>query len=265
MLLIPTQIKLNKTTIGLFMLAIFLLLTTAVNAQKYKDLMHDNSVNIYDVVNEAENHFKSFSEEEKMAKGSGWKGYQRWIFENEPKFYPSGDRMNVDPYFVSKIHKKFKMDFPSKNLFPTGWVDLGPNYIEQVTGHYAVGLGRVESYYADPNNDQHIYLGSRSGGFWKTTDGGSTWSGGSTDFLDASGVNTIAVSPTDPNALLINVRNAKNGTTHGIFRSTNGGDNWNLTNFSPTNLGWGGLGSNRQVYKIAYHPTITDLVFCWDE
>ena len=61
MLLIPTQIKLNKTTIGLLLMAIFLLLTTAVNAQKYKDLMHDSSVNIYDVVKEADKHFKSFT------------------------------------------------------------------------------------------------------------------------------------------------------------------------------------------------------------
>ena len=29
------------------------------------------------------------------------------------------------------------------------WEELGPYYIEEVTGHYAVGLGRVESFYID--------------------------------------------------------------------------------------------------------------------
>ena len=39
------------------------------------------------------------------------------------------------------------------------------------------------------------------------------------DFLFASGVNTIAVSPDNPNRVLINVRNSYNGTTHGIYES----------------------------------------------
>ena len=55
-------------------------------------------------------------------------------------------------------------------------------------------------------------LGSRSGG-WKTNNGGETWTN-STDFLIASGVNTIAVSPFDPQRILINVKNSHNDTTH---------------------------------------------------
>ena len=30
-----------------------------------------------------------------------------------------------------------------KALFDDGWEELGPHYIEEVTGHYAVGLGRI--------------------------------------------------------------------------------------------------------------------------
>ena len=86
------------------------------------------------------------------------------------------------------------------------WNELGPYYIEEVTGHYAVGLGRVEAFYIDPLNDDRIFLGSRSGGFWKTNNGGETWTN-STDFLIASGVNTIAVSPFDSQKILINVKN----------------------------------------------------------
>ena len=221
-------------------------------------MMHDPKVNVYDVINAAEAYFVNI---DKDAKGSGWKGYQRWKFETEPKFYPSGDRSNVDPYFVQHAFEGFKSNNINKALFNNGWEELGPHYIEQVTGHYAVGLGRIESFYADPTDVNRIYIGSRSGGFWKTIDGGTTWTEGTTDFLIASGVNTMTVSPTNSDSVLINVRNARNGTTHGIYRSVDAGDNWVESNFNPTTLGWGGLGTNRQIYQIAYHPTISGLVF----
>ena len=34
-------------------------LSSTANAQNYKNMMHDNSVNFYDAVNEAEKHFKT--------------------------------------------------------------------------------------------------------------------------------------------------------------------------------------------------------------
>jgi photosystem II stability/assembly factor-like uncharacterized protein len=40
-----------------------------------------------------------------------------------------------------------------------------------------------------------------------------------------------------------------------------GGDSWVLSNFSPTNVGLGGLGDNFNVYHVAYHPTVPNLVF----
>lgn len=146
-------------------------------------MINDPSINVYEVVAEAESYFQNI---DKNAKGSGWKAYNRWLYENEPKFYPSGDRSNVDPYFVSKEYLKNNI-LQEKSLFDNGWEELGPYYIEQVTGHYAVGLGRVESFYADPNDSNRIYLGSRSGGFWKTIDGGNTWVN-TTDFYLQQGL-----------------------------------------------------------------------------
>jgi hypothetical protein len=148
-----------------------------------------------------------------------------------------------------------------QRLFQNGWEDLGPLRVDSITGHYAAGLGRIEDFYVQPSNPNRLYLGSRSGGFWKSLDGGATWQGGATDFLVASGVNVMAVSPTNPDSILINVQNADNNYSHGIYRSINGGTSFNLSNFSPANVGFGGLGSNFRVYKIAYHPTIPNLVF----
>ena len=68
-------------------------------------MINDPSINVYEVVAEAESYFQNI---DKNAKGSGWKAYNRWLYENEPKFYPSGDRSYVDPFFVSKEYLKNK-------------------------------------------------------------------------------------------------------------------------------------------------------------
>lgn len=237
---------------------VFFVNSTMLTAQtNYKLMMDDMSVNYYDVVKAADTYFETHTK----GKGSGWKPYQRWKELNEYKYYPSGDRSNTDPYFAENAYLDFLQNNPStKSFYNSGWRDLGPYSVDSITGHYSAGMGRVEHFYVDPNNSDLIYLGSRSGGFWRTTDAGINWQN-TTDFLIASGVDAIAVSPTNTDSVLINVKNARNGTSHGIYRSSNGGINWTSSNFNPTNLGWGGLGSNAKIYKIAYHPTIPNLIF----
>jgi hypothetical protein len=197
-----------------FLLSILIAHASCIYSQEWKQMARDPQVNIFDVVKEAELYFDTI---DIKAKGSGWKGYQRWLYENEKRYAPSGDRSKSDPFFAEKAYLSFLDNVPESNIFNAGWEQLGPHYIGQVTEHYAVGLGRVECFYSDPNDPDRIYLGSRSGGFWQTTDGGLTWNENSTDFLTASGVNTMTVRPTNNDSVLINVRNASNGASHGIF------------------------------------------------
>ena len=246
----------KKPELTIFFVA--LLLNISAFGQGYKDMMSDNEVNFYDVVEAAE---KYFAENDK-GKGSGYKGFQRWVADNEFKYFPDGDRSTVDPFLVSKAYQK--LSGSAGHVFSkgfNGWNELGPVEPGQITGHYAFGMGRIRTFYVDPNNTNTLYIGSRTGGFWKSLDGGDTWHGGSTDFLPACGVNTLAVSPTNSDSILINANNSTNHYSHGIYRSIDGGDTWTESNFNPTNLGWGGLGSTGQIYKIKYHPTISDLIF----
>jgi photosystem II stability/assembly factor-like uncharacterized protein len=227
-------------------------------AQVYQQLMQDNSVNFYTAVDSANEYFSTI---DKAAKGSGYKSFQRWKCQNESKYAPDGARNLVSPYFAQEEYQKFLRTQRNTRALTSKWREIGPNKIDTITGHYAVGLGRIEDIYVHKANPNIIYTGSRSGGFWKSTNGGTSWQGMLTDSLFASGCNAIAVSPTNADSILINVRNGLNGTSHGIYRSVNGGTTWSLSNFSPAGIGTGGLGTNFQIYRVAYHPTIPNLIF----
>jgi photosystem II stability/assembly factor-like uncharacterized protein len=243
----------------------FALIAIHLSAQQpvYKAMMNDSKFNFYQVCDSAEAYFKTI---EKDKKGSGYKPFLRWKYDNESKYFPSGDRI-VDEYLPYKEYERIKQEQSAntnnQRLFMTGgWQSLGPDSIGVITGHYAAGLGRVEYAEVNKTNTQRIYIGSRSGGLWSTTNGGATWAH-NTDFLPASGVNAISASPTNFDSLLINVQNAGNGTSFGIYRSINGGATFVQTLFNPSNpsLGFGGLGSNFKINVIKYHPTIPNLIF----
>ena len=100
--------------------------------QTWKEMAQDLNVNLYDVVAEAEAHFEHI---DKSKKGSGWKGYQRWLHDNEPRYYPSGERNTFDPYFLMKSFKDLltNQSLSNRSTSTEGWEELGPYYIEEVT------------------------------------------------------------------------------------------------------------------------------------
>jgi len=242
-------------SIRLFFLSAFGLFLSPLSAQEYKAMMNDPRYSITEVKAAANAWFAEHGTEE----GSGYKGFQRWLWANEYKYNAEGKRSDVDPYFVSKEWARIQSTMEKTSS--AGWVDMGPYSIDSITGHYSPGLGRVECFYFDPSDPDFLYLGSRSGGFWKSTNGGQTWARSSTEFLPATGVNTMAVNPNHRDSVLINLRNARNGTSHGIYRSVDGGQTWAQTPFNPSNISWTGLGKNGQVYQLIYHPDIPHRVY----
>lgn len=228
------------------------------NEKKYVQMMSDLSINFYTVCDSAEAYFKTI---DKDKKGSGYKPFLRWKHDNEAKYFPSGNRM-IDHYLPYKEFERLKKESQSNKSVTANldWTLEGPALVGAITGHYAPGLGRMEFVEVNRSNNQQIYMGSRSGGLWRTNNEGTTWSQ-NTDFLPASGVDAIAAKPTNFDVVLINVRMADTGHSFGIYRSTDGGATFQQTNFKPSTLGFGGLGSNFKINVIKYHPTVANLVF----
>lgn len=223
------------------------------NAQDYLDLMEDYSVNVYEVIAAGNQYFENHHK----GKGSGWKNFQRWIADNEPLFYPSGDRSQFDPSIAYKEFEKFKSNNPStkNNNTIADWQDLGPNYAyNHLPTDWAPGVGRVETMHPDPTDDNIIYLGSRSGGFWKTQDGGTTWYSTTQD-LAAVGVVDIEIHPTNHNEIYIVTRHST-GYSLGILKSTDYGETWTTTGLSLD------VTNYRRLYDLYICPDDADVMYC---
>src|SRR5262249_9372788 len=99
-----------------------------------------------------------------------------------------------------------------------------------------------------------IYIGSASGGVWKSRDGGTTYK----PVFDKAGTQSIGAITIDPkNPKVIWVGSGESWTRNsvsvgdGIYKSTDGGDNW-------TNLG---LKDSERIAKILIDPSDTNTVF----
>jgi photosystem II stability/assembly factor-like uncharacterized protein len=99
-----------------------------------------------------------------------------------------------------------------------------------------------------------IYAASRSGGLWKTTNAGTTWSP-ITDSVGAAAVGAVAIAPSNPNIVWMgtgdqaNARSSYSGK--GIFKSTDAGATWQLM----------GLPDSHHIARIVIHPTNANIVY----
>ena len=215
----------------IFSLAMSLFCTAAFAQIDYRDMMDDNSYNVYDVIKAGEAYFKTHP----TGKGSGYKEFQRWIQINEPRFYPSGDRSSFDPAIVAREFRSFKSRYGSNRLSGTGWEELGPAYAANyLPPTWASGVGRVEAVWADTVSGDTVYIGARAGGFWKSLDGGASWHSTTQD-LAAVGVIDIDVHPTKHNEVYILTRNPA-GYSQGLMKSTDYGETWASTSLMTSTL-----------------------------
>ena len=132
---------------------------------------------------------------------------------------------------ISRIPDDGDRDPNIAGIQPAGWTWLGPGNIG----------GRVRSILIHPNNADVMWLGSVTGGIWKTTNGGVTWAP-LDDFMGNLSVTTMVMSPSDPNVIyagtgegvfLVNhIKDLTQGA--GVFKSTDGGTTWSQLSSTST-------------------------------
>ncbi len=159
----------------------------------------------------------------KETRSSGWKPYNRAKWFYEPRLedeIPSlaAARWNV---WREKNQRARALAAQGKTA-AANWFLVGPANMS----------GRILSLAFHPANADIVYVGSASGGLWKSTDGGDNWTT-STDELPSLSIGAVAVLPGNPDIVLIGTGE---GTTAGagddgvgILKSTDAGQTWNTT------------------------------------
>ena len=118
----------------------------------------------------------------------------------------------------------------------TIWTSLGPKRLTNGSS------GRVDNVLIHPYNQDTMYIGAPTGGVWKTTNGGTTWSPTS-DFMPSLDISAMAMDPTAPNIIYA-------GSGAGIFKTINGGADWSV--FIDTTVG-----TSVEDLIIRYEPSST--------
>ncbi|MBM3428918.1 MAG: glycosyl hydrolase, partial [Bacteroidetes bacterium] len=210
--------------------------------------MQDDKTNFYEVQQAFNEHWQNIPRP--YPKGKGFMAYKRWEWFMEPRVYPSGNRMAPNAIELAKTQ--------SPGLFPPAsgsaglWTYIGNTNVPTNGG----GAGRVNSVRVQPGSTTTYYACAPSGGLWKTTNSGTSWTCMNTDFLSALGVSDIAIDPNNTNILYIATGDGDASDTYslGVLKSVDGGLTW-----STTGLNWA-VSNSRTTSRIIMHPTNSNIL-----
>ena len=114
--------------------------------------------------------------------------------------------------------------------------------------------GRISGFAVDPNNHTRYYVAVASGGVWKTTNAGTTW----TPIFDNEASYSIGAITLDPkNPLVVWVGTGENNSQRsvaygsGLYKSEDGGRTWRNV----------GLKTSEHIGRIAIDPKDSNIVY----
>ncbi len=118
----------------------------------------------------------------------------------------------------------------------------------------ALMSGRISCIAVHPEDGQTWVIGVASGGVWKTTNAGTTWTAVFQN-EGAYSIGALVIDPKKPNTIWVGTGEANNqrsvGYGDGIYRSDDGGKSWR-------NLG---LKASEQIGRIAIDPRDSNVVY----
>ena len=114
--------------------------------------------------------------------------------------------------------------------------------------------GRVTSIDVVHSNPDIMFVGTASGGLWKSTSGGIKWEPIFDNEVTAS-IGAVAIQQSNPSVIWVgtgegNPRNSLNGG-YGIYKSLDGGKTWKSM----------GLEKTRHIHRVIIDPTDPDIVY----
>ncbi|MEM8908584.1 MAG: hypothetical protein AAGD05_12105, partial [Bacteroidota bacterium] len=207
-----------------------------------------------------EGHFLEWSQNHDLEQTKGWKWHQRWLNEQVIRSNVRGEMPDHRPLFeaASALAASKAQQAAQRN---TSWMPVGPNVHPVVPNDdFFRGMGRINTIAFHPTDPNTFWVGVAQGGVWKTTNSGTSWLP-LTDNLPILRISDIAVDPNDPDVMYIsvgdyaylgislNTTGSKRHTHYGmgVFKTTDGGQNWN-----PTGLQFDQLGEDASLIRRVF-------------
>ena len=114
--------------------------------------------------------------------------------------------------------------------------------------------GRVTAIAVPHDAPEVIYVGTASGGLWKSTSAGVTWEP-IFDDQPTQSIGAVALSPLNPDLVWVGTGEGNPRNSHtsgrGLFRSLDGGASWDFM----------GLAETRNIHRILVHPRDPNTVY----
>ena len=138
------------------------------------------------------------------------------------------------------------------------WEAMGPFTMTMLSWAMGPVAGRVVSLAVDPADENVLFIGTASGGLWKTVDGGTNWESIFED-VGTMSVGAVALEPGNSDVVWAGTGERQSSCASyfglGIFKSTDGGDTFAARNgTAPNTL------DLSYVNSIAVHPASPDTL-----
>ena len=115
--------------------------------------------------------------------------------------------------------------------------------------------GRVTTVTGVPSQPRTFYMGVASGGLFRTTDSGATWTPITDGKVLLGSTGSVAVADSDPNVIYLGTGSdgvrSNVSTGRGVYKSTDAGQTWKFI----------GLYNAGQIGAVRIHPTNPDIVW----
>jgi len=169
--------------------------------------------------------------------------------------YPFGETTRSAVLAARAVSVRGGLPLSSLALAVAPWRSVGP-FGFQNNGYYGSSPqadgGRITSVAVHPRTTSTYYVGSASGGVWRTINSGATWVP-LTDAQCSLTTGAIALDPVDPNIIYVGTGEPTQSSGCGLLRSFDAGATWTEINGGGVLAPISGVGN--QTYRIAIDRT----------
>src|SRR5215213_7511278 len=156
----------------------------------------------------------------------------KWFKKRHPDVAPELRLKRVRDEYQSRDAIKKRIG-PRPMSAATSWEYLGPSN----------GAGRISALAVHPTATGTVYVAANSGGVWKTTNNGETWTN-LTDSINNLNVGALALAPSAPNVIYVGT-GSEHAAGIGLLKSIDGGETWQF----PSEV------IAARFFRISIHPT----------